>query len=132
MKQWILACLLVYAPHLLEEHLTGMWNDTLIVAAFEPLSSMPARQSAYLLFQAMLALALGMTLLVSLGGKWRDFVVVGLAAALVAESHHVVRAIATHEYNSGLATSLPMPVVGALILWRLFRRRSDSIALATT
>jgi hypothetical protein len=131
MRQLILACLVVYAPHLLEEHFTGMWNDALIVAAFEPLSGMPARQSAYLLFQLMLALSLGMTFLFRLGGKGRDFVMVGLAAALVAESHHIVRAIATHEYNSGLVTSLPMPVVGAVILWRLFRRRSDSTALVT-
>ena len=130
MKTWMLACLVAYAPHLLEEHLTGMWNDAVIVTAFEPLSAMPARQAAYLLFQAMLALSLGMTFLVSLGGKWRDVVMVGLAAALVAEAHHVVRALATHEYNSGLVTSLPMPVVGAAILWRLFRRRSDSVALA--
>ena len=89
MTRWLGLCLLVYAPHLVEE-------------AF------------------MLALALGMTFLVSLGGRARVSVMAALAFALVCESHHAVRALATLQYDSGLVTSLPMPIVGVLLMRKVF------------
>jgi len=111
--------IVVYAPHLLEEHLTGMWNDPLIVQAFAPLAALPARESAYLLFQVMLGLALLMTYAFSRGDMGRRIVLAPLAIALLCESHHLVRALTTHSYNSGLATALPMPLLGGWMLWRL-------------
>jgi hypothetical protein len=122
MSRLLALCLGVYLPHLLEEALTRMYDDPIIVAAFGPLSQLPARQAAYLVFQVMLVLALAMLTLASLGGRWRDMVLLGLALALLGESHHVVRWIASHQYNSGLVTALPMPVAGALILRGVFRR----------
>ena len=77
MTRWLGLCLAVYAPHLLEEALTRMYDDPLIVYAFEPLSHLSTRHSTYLVFQMMLAVALGMTFLFSLGDgpvspSWRS------------------------------------------------------------
>ena len=116
--------LAVYAPHLVEEHVTGMWNDRLIRAAFAPLEALPARQSAYLVFQIMLAIGLAMTWAYSRGGRSRDAVLAGLGLSLLAESHHVVRAVGSFAYDSGLVTSLPMPLVGAFVLVSIVRAPS--------
>jgi hypothetical protein len=117
--RWLLLVLAVYAPHLVEEALTGMHDDPIIVAAFTPFASLSARHAAYLVFQLMLALSLGVALLTSLGGPSHVVLRAGLAVALVAESHHILRALVAHTYNSGLITSLPMPVVGALLARRV-------------
>ena len=121
MQRWLLMVLVVYAPHLLEEHFTGMWNDPLIVRAFSPLAAMPPREAFYLVFQLMLGLALLMTYAFSRGEAGRRIVLAPLGIALLVESHHIVRAVVTHSYNSGLATALPMPVVGAWVLWKTLR-----------
>jgi hypothetical protein len=119
MQRRLLLALVVYAPHLLEEHLTGMWNDPLIVRAFAPLAALPARQAAYLLFQIMLGMSLLMTYAFSCGRAGRRIVLGAIAVALLCESHHVIRAVATHSYNSGLVSAWPMPALGAWILWKL-------------
>lgn len=119
MERWLLPILVVYAPHLLEEHLTGMWNDPLIARAFEPLAALPAREAAYAMFQAMLVLALVMTYAFSRGGLARRAVLASLGIALVCEAHHLVRAAMTLSYNSGLLTALPMPLLGGWLLWKL-------------
>ena len=129
MKPSIGLCLLAYAPHLVEEHATRMHDDPLIVFALRPLSHLTQREAAYMVFQVMMLLALGMTYLWSLGGRARDAVLFAVALALLGESHHVARALASLEYNSGLVTSLPMPFIGALVLRSLFVRRR---ALAVT
>jgi hypothetical protein len=115
MTRWLVLCAAVYAPHLVEESLTRMYDDRLIVAAFQPLSGLSARHATYLVFQIMLAVALGMTLLYTLGGRARLAVMGSLALALLAESHHAIRALGSLHYDSGLVTSLPMPVAGALL-----------------
>jgi hypothetical protein len=121
--RWLGLCLLAYAPHLLEEHLTGMHDDPLIVLAFDhAMAGLPAREAAYLVFQLMMIVMLTAAYLVGLGGRWRDAVMTVLALSLLAESHHLVRALTTLEYNAGALTSLPMPVLGAAILWTLLRR----------
>jgi hypothetical protein len=120
MERWLLPVLVVYVPHLLEEHLTGMWNDPLIKRAFEPLAALPAGEATYATFQAMLVVALGMTYAFSRGGLARRAVLASLGIALVCEAHHLVRAAATLSYNSGLLTALPMPLLGGWLLWKLF------------
>ena len=120
MTRWLALVLAVYVPHVLEEALTGMHDDPLIVAALAPLESLTARHSAYLVFQIMLLASLGLTLLFSLGDRARRLVLLGLGVALAMESHHALRALFTHAYNPGLLTSLPMPVVGFLVMRRLF------------
>lgn len=124
MARWMSLCLAAYAPHLVEEHLTGMWDDAVIATAFRPFAELPSRQAAYLLFQITLGLALLMTWAAMAGGRWQRAVLAGLGAAMLCESHHVVRALATHHYNSGLVTSLPMPVVGAIVLVAALTGRS--------
>lgn len=119
MERWLVPIMIVYAPHLLEEHVTGMWNDPLIARAFEPLAALPAREATYAVFQTMLALALGMTYAFSRGGIARRAVLASLGVALVCEAHHLVRAAVTLSYNSGLLTALPMPLLGGWLLWRL-------------
>jgi Protein of unknown function with HXXEE motif len=119
--RWLGLAFVAYLPHLVEEHFTKMYDDPILVSLFLPLASLPARQSAYLVFQAMLTVALAMTYLFSLGGRAQEAVMVGLAVGLVAESHHVVRWMLSHSYNSGLLTSFPMPVLGLLILRVVFR-----------
>lgn len=121
MIRWLGLTFVVYLPHLVEEHFTKMYDDPILVSLFLPFASQSARQSAYLVFQAMLAVALAMTFLFSLGGRAREAVMVGLALALVAESHHVARWVVSHSYNSGLVTSFPMPVLGLLVLRAVFR-----------
>jgi hypothetical protein len=126
MKRWLLLVLVVYAPHLLEEHLTGMWNDPLIARALEPVAALPAREAAYATFQAMLIVALVMTYAFSRGGLARRAVLGSLAVALVCEAHHLVRAAATLSYNSGLLTALPMPILGGFLLWKLVARPNQA------
>lgn len=116
MKRLPLLALAVYVPHLLEEHLAGMADDPLIVAAFRPFESLPGRTAGYAIFQLTLVLGIAMTALAALGNRARALVVGGLGLALLAESHHLVRALAALEWNPGLATSAPMPVVGFFLL----------------
>jgi hypothetical protein len=128
MQRALLMCLLVYAPHLVEEHVAGMWNDPVIVAGLAAVSGMPARQAAYLVFQIMLGLGLLTTYAWGLGDRSRRLVLAALAVALLAEAHHIVRALADHHYNAGLVTSLPMPFAGALVLYGLFQRPRSAAA----
>jgi hypothetical protein len=120
MRRWLGLCLAAYAPHLLEEALTRMHDDPLIVAAFEPLSHLSPRHATYLVFQIMFTLLLSATLVFSLGGRPQRVLMALIAFAMLSEAHHVIRALASFQYNSGLVTSLPMPVVGALVLRRVF------------
>lgn len=119
MTRWLLLVLAVYAPHLLEEALTGMSDDPIIVAAYAPLASLSARHAAYIVFQLMLVLSLVMTLLASLGHRAHWVLQGGLAVALLGESHHILRALVAHTYNSGLVTALPMLIVGVLLARRV-------------
>ena len=130
MTRWLALLLLVYAPHLLEEALTGMHDDPLIVAAFAPLALLSSRHAAYLVFQIMLAFSLGMALLVSVGERARPFLLAGLALALLCESHHVLRSLVSHAYNPGLVTSLPMPIVGIVVLARALRSSHHHVPAA--
>jgi hypothetical protein len=109
-------CLVAYTPHLMEEALTGMWRDPILAPALAPLSRLAPQQSAYLVFQAMVFFSLAMTHLASLGGRYRRAVELGLSFSMLAESHHFIRAVVTHSGNSGLVTSIPIPIVGLLVL----------------
>jgi len=120
MNRLMQLCLVVYAPHLLEEGFTRMYDDPIIVFAFRPLATFSPRQAAYVIFQLMTAVSLTMTYLYGLGGRWRDAVTVSLAVALLCESHHALRWLASHQYNPGLLSSLPMPVLGVYMLKAVF------------
>jgi Protein of unknown function with HXXEE motif len=124
MNRLMQLCLGLYVPHLLEEGFTRMYDDPLIVFALAPLSGFSPRQAAYLIFQLMLGVSLSMTYLYGLGGRFRDAVMVVLSLALLGESHHALRWLASHQYNPGLLTSLPMPVLGAFILRAVFDSRT--------
>jgi hypothetical protein len=124
----------VYLPHLAEEALTGMHDDAIIVWVAgvldrsDVLASLTPRHAVYLTFQLTLALLLVATWLTSLGGRWRDLVLFALGLSLLGESHHVVRWLVTHHASSGLVTSLPMPLLGVLILRRVTSSPSPSHA----
>jgi hypothetical protein len=118
--RWLGLVLLVYLPHLVEEALTGMYDDPIIAYAFAPLAHLSPRHATYLVFQAMLLLLLATAWLTSLAPHGPRVVLALLGVALLAESHHVVRAIGSHAYNSGLVTSVPMPIVGALAIAHAF------------
>jgi hypothetical protein len=111
----------LFVPHLIEEALTGMHDDALIVAAYAPLVALGPRHAAYLVFQLTFALGLGATWLFSLGGRARLAVVGAFAITLLAEAHHAVRAVSTLSYDSGLLTSLPLPFVGFFLARRAVR-----------
>ncbi len=119
---WLGVCLAVYLPHLAEEAVTGMADDPVVAAAFAPLAGLPARRGAYLVFQGTLALALVLAWLVAREGTGRTLAMSALAVALVAESHHLGRALWSRAYVPGLWTSLPMPGVGVLLARALWRR----------
>jgi hypothetical protein len=129
-RRALAACVALYVPHLTEEAMTRMHDDPLIVSAFEPVSDLSARHAAYLVFQIMLVMALGMTLLFSLGGKPRLAVMACLGVAMILEGHHALRAIGSLAYDPGLVTSLPMPFAGALVLARLARGPRSSLRLS--
>ena len=131
MRRELALCLALYAPHLAEEALTGMHDDPIVVSVMAPLASLPPRHAAYLVFQVMLGLALAMTLLFSLGGPARLALMGALGAALLAEAHHAVRAVAAGAYNPGLVTSLPMPLVGAVVVARVARAWPGRVGSST-
>ncbi len=130
MKRLLFAAICVYAPHLLEEHFTRMADDPLIVSAFAAFENESARQASYAVFQIMLMVTLLSTLLFSLGGAPQKIVMSVLAFSLFAESHHAIRFLISHQYNSGLVTSFAMPIVGALIFRKLFTK--EKISCSTT
>jgi hypothetical protein len=130
MKRLIFGAICVYAPHLLEEHFTRMADDPLIVFAFSHFQNENARHASYAIFQIMLLVTLLSTLLFSLGGRPQKFVMAVLAFSLLAESHHVVRFLISHHYNSGLVSSFAMPVVGILIFRKLLTK--EKIPCSTT
>ena len=110
-----------YLPHLVEEALTGMHDDALIVAAFAPLANLEPRHAAYLVFQLTFAFGLVALQVYGLGGTPRRLVVGAFALALLAEAHHGLRAISLGVWTSGLLTSIPLPFVGALLFLRAAR-----------
>ena len=115
------AVVALYLPHLAEEALTGMYDDPVIVRALSPLASLSARHSTYLVFQLTFALSLAVGFLATLGDRARLLVLGGMAVALLCEGHHLVRACLSLETNPGLLTSLPMPILGILLLRRVVR-----------
>jgi hypothetical protein len=128
----LFATICVYAPHLLEEHLTHMADDPLIVFAVSAFQNGSARDAGYLVFQIMMMVSLTMTLLFSLGGAPRNIVMGALAFSLLAESHHLIRFLISPHYNSGLLTALPMPVVGILIFRSLFQKEKTSCSTTSS
>ncbi|MEO7111791.1 MAG: hypothetical protein ABI183_15220 [Polyangiaceae bacterium] len=132
MNRLLFTAICVYAPHLLEEHVTHMADDPLIVFALSTLENVPARHASYAVFQIMMMLALTMTLLFSLGGAPRKIVMGLLAFSLLAESHHLVRFLISPHYNSGLLTALPMPVVGILIFQKLFAKEKHQCSTTSS
>lgn len=116
MKRLLALATAVYVPHLVEEALTGMHDDPIIVHAFTVLAELSPRHASYLVFQIMLALVLVTTLAWAMGGPGRLAVIAALGVALVGEGHHILSALYTLHYNSGLITALPMPFVGAYLL----------------
>jgi len=119
--------LAAYAPHLLEEHVSGMADEPWIRLVFEPLEQMPTPAAAYLVFQATFVLMLAMTALYALGGRARALVLFVLGLALLAESHHVVRALFTFEWNPGLLTAAPMPIVGFVLVRAVLADRAAGL-----
>jgi hypothetical protein len=108
-KRLLLVAALAQLVHLTDEALTGMHDDPIIAAAYAPLAPLGPRHAAYLVFQITFALAV----IAALSPPRLVHFVLGLA--LVAEGHHVIRAICTHHVNSGLFTSFPLPILGALV-----------------
>jgi hypothetical protein len=109
---------LLHLAHLAEEGLRGMHDDPIIVAAYAWLSPLGARHAAYLVFQLAFGLGLVATVCVARGGRALRVVIGLFGLALVAEVHHPVRALLAGASNAGLLTSLPLPIVGALLLSR--------------
>lgn len=121
-RRALLLALAVYVPHLLQEHVEGMWRDPVVAPALAPLAGMSGSQAGYVVFQIMFAGLLALPAVWMIGPRARALLLGALGLALVAESHHVVRAIASGATNAGLWTSLPMPLVGALVVWRAARQ----------
>ncbi len=123
MNRLLFACICVYVPHLAEEYFTRMYDDPIVAFALAPFADWSVRHAAYAMFQVMLVLSLAMTLAFAAGRSSRNAVMLVLAFSLTCESHHVVRWLLSHHYNSGLVTSFPMPVLGLFIASTLFRKR---------
>lgn len=119
MRRLLALTLVLFVPHLVEEALTQMHDDPMMAAALAPFAELTSRHAAYLVFQLMLVLTLGVTLLFSLDGKARLLVMAALGVALVAEGHHLVRALFSLHYQSGLLTAFPMPLFGGYLLRRV-------------
>jgi hypothetical protein len=132
MKRRLLAALVVYAPHLVEEQLTRIDDEPWMARALRPFAASSPTHAAYSVFQVMLVVGLAMTLAFSLGGPARRLVMLILGLSLVGESHHAIRFFASHHYNSGLVTSLPMPLVGALILVALVQSKERKACSTTS
>lgn len=130
MKRLLFAAICSYAPHLLEEHITRMADDPLIVFALSTLDHDSPRHAAYAVFQIMTMASLTMTLAFSLGGAPQKIVMAVLALSLLAESHHLIRFLISPHYNSGLFTAFPMPIVGILIFRNLLTK--EKIQCSTT
>ena len=114
----------LYLPHLTEEALTGMHDDPIVAAALAPLTELSPRHAAYLVFQAMIVVTLATALAFGKGGRWRLLVMFVVGTSLLAEVHHLIRVTFTLHYNPGLLTALPMPVLGAYVLYHIVRSRS--------
>ncbi len=132
MKRLLLASLLVYAPHLLEEHFTRIDDEPWMAAALGVFGGSSPSHAAYLVFQVMLALALSMTLAFSLGGRPQRAVMGILGVSLLCESHHLLRFVASPHYNSGLFTAFPMPLIGGWILVTLFQSKEKEKCSTTS
>jgi hypothetical protein len=119
--------LALYVPHVAEEALTGMHDDPVVAAAYAPLAALSPRHAATLVFQAMVIVTLATALAFAAGGWARTVVVTVLAASLLSEAHHLVRAFVSLHYVSGLFTSLPMPFAGLHLLRSVARARRSPL-----
>jgi hypothetical protein len=108
-KRLLRVAALFQLVHLADEALSGMHDDPIIAAAYDLVAPLGPRHAAYLVFQITFALAV----IAALSPPRLVHFVSGLA--LVAEGHHTIRAICMHHANSGLFTSLPLPILGALL-----------------
>ncbi|HEY1957280.1 MAG TPA: hypothetical protein VGH28_16790 [Polyangiaceae bacterium] len=114
MKKLVTIAVIADLAHLVEEALTGMHDDPLIASAWARLAPLGARHAAYLVFQITFALGIVACALVALGA--RRVVLFAFGLVLLGESHHILRAIYTHSWSSGLATSFALPLLGALLM----------------
>jgi hypothetical protein len=132
MKRLLFVVICVYAPHLLEEYFTQIWHDPFLAPALDTVANWSPQHAAYFVFQIMLVLLLVATLLFSLGKNSRHAVMLIFAVALLAESHHAIRFLISHHYNSGVVTSLPMPFVGAFVILQIFSRKENRSCSTTS
>ena len=116
----------LYLAHMLEEAFTGMHDDAPIVNAYALLAPLGERHAAYAVFQLTFAIMLGAVTLAARGERGKRAVLGALALALVAEGHHLVRAVLTASYNPGLLTALLLPFAGAGVLRALAASREGS------
>lgn len=114
----------LHALHLFEEAFTRMHEDPIIVAAYAPLAPLGARHAAYLVFQLAFASGLIATLLAASGPRPRLVLAFAFALILIGEAHHLLRALSTHHYLSGLLTSLPLPFLGVLLAGHVLIKRN--------
>ncbi len=131
MKRLFLSVICVYAPHLVEEYFTHIWDDPMLAPALGIVAGWSPQHALYCAFQITFALCCIATLAFSVAGRPRSVVMGVFAVALLAESHHAIRFLISHHYNSGLVTSLPMPFVGAFIAIVIFKSQKEKRACST-
>jgi hypothetical protein len=132
MKRLLAIAATLHLAHLGEEAAGAMHDDPIVTAAYAVFAPLGARHAAYLLFQITYALGLVAVVLVARGGPARRAVFALYGVALLAEAHHPLRALVAFAPNPGLVTSLPLPLLGALVLVRALSPRRKTACLLTS
>jgi len=113
LKRLFLISIPIFITHGLEEYFTDFYNiDSFSKFVFGYFKSMSVYQATFLLFQIMIWLLLIISFLLISGNKWQLRLMVIPGLLYVFEFQHIIKALESSSYYSGLITSLLFPIIG--------------------
>lgn len=113
LKNLFLLAILFFIVHGLEEIFSGFANtDSHAAFIFGKLTTLPTMEALFILFQIMIWLLLVIGYLLLLGPKWQLRLLSIPAIIFIYELHHLYKALAVGGYYPGLATAIPLYVIG--------------------
>ena len=118
LKNIFLISIPVFIAHGLEEYFTGFYNiDSFSKFVFGHFESMSIYQATFLIFQIMIWLLLVISFLLISNNKWQLRLMIIPGLIYIFEIHHIIKALTSFSYYSGLITALPFPIIG-FFFWK--------------
>lgn len=122
LKNIFLISVILWIAHGIEELITGLYAvDSHVEAMFSFVKGMTPTHAAFVVFVIMFSLTLIVSYLLILGPKWQLWLMVIPGLIMIYELEHAYKALAVGGYYPGLATAIPLYVVGFFFWKELIR-----------